>query len=265
MQAATANGKVDPEAIKETMAWDLWNPWAFFYEFGMTHPLTAKRILAMGKMAEDQGQMPYVTFDLVKPESYWDDFLRDVFMRHMWWLVTIPLCFLLFWYNIVPIALILSLGLFMMGTLGFLYLRLYRYTPGFRDAKVEELLRIVKAGPVRGIPVRLRGHIIGRGQPGLFYSEDLKVDDGTGLLLIDYRRFLRIMDFFAGIMSTQKYVGQEVVVEGWYRRPVVPLLELRKMTAPNGTKTIYRPYVEMVLAAFVMGLGGIFLAFNLLM
>jgi Zn-dependent protease with chaperone function len=265
VQAATANGRVEPEAIKETMAWDLWNPWAFFYEFGMTHPLTAKRILAMGKIAEDQGQMPYVTFDLKKPESYWDDFLRDVFMRHMWWLVTIPACFLLFWYALAPIQIILPLGMFIMGALGFIYLRFYRYTPGFRDTKVEDLLRIVKAGPVRGIPVRLRGVIIGRGQPGLFYSEDLKVDDGTGLLLLDYRRVLRIMDFFAGVFSTQKYVGQEVVVEGWYRRPVVPLLELRKMTAPNGTKSIYRPYVEMVLAGLVMVLGGFFLAFNVLM
>ena len=248
------------------MSWDLWNPWAFFYELGMTHPLTAKRILTLGKIAEDHGQMPYVTFDLVKPESYWDDFLRDVFMRHMWWLVTIPLCFGLLWFGLVPIITVILLGIFLMGLLGFVYLRFYRYPSGFKDATVEELLRDPKAGPVRGFPVRLRGHIIGRGQPGLFYSEDFKMDDGSGLLLIDYRSLFRIVDFFAGIFTTQQYVGSEVTVEGWYRRPVVPMLELRKMTAADGkTKTIRRPIVEMAVAAIIMVLGGLLLTVNLFM
>jgi Zn-dependent protease with chaperone function len=258
VQAATPSGTISREAIQETMAWDLWNPWAFFYELGSTHPLPAKRILSLGKNAEEKGQTPYMTFDLEKPESYWDDFLRDVLVKHSWWLVSIPVCFGLFWFDLVPLILIIPLFLFMAGLLGFLYLRFYHYPPGFRDAKVQELLRDPKASPVRGTPVRLRGRVIGRGVPGLFFSEDLKIDDGTGLLLIDYRSIFRFLDFLMGMFATQQLVGQEVTVEGWYRRPVVPMLELRRLLAGDGRgRTVYRPYIEMVLVALVMAVGAI--------
>ena len=256
VQAATPTGTVSREAIQETMAWDLWNPWAFFFELGSTHPLPAKRILALGKNAEDKGQVPYMTFDLEKPESYWDDFLRDVFMKHSWWLVSVPLCLVLFWFQLLPVITIIPLFFFVAGLFGFLYLRFYHYPPSFRDANVQELVRDPKASPVRGTPVRLRGRVIGRGVPGLFFSEDLKIDDGTGLMLIDYRSIFRMVDFFMGILATQQFVGQEVTVEGWYRRPVVPMLELRKMSAADGrNRSVFRPYVEMALAAMVMVLG----------
>ncbi len=266
VQAATPMGEVSREAIQETMAWDLWNPWAFFYELGMTHPLPAKRILALGKNAEDKGQTPYVTFDLKKPESYWDDFLRDVFMKNSWWLVTIPLCLVLWWFQLVPMLLLVPIFLTLAGMFGLIYLRFYRYPPGYRDAKVQELLRDPKASPVRGMPVRLRGRVIGRGQPGLFFSEDLKIDDGTGLLLIDYRSVFRMLDFLMGIFATQKFVGAEVTIEGWYRRPVVPMLELRRLQGPGGlSRSVYRPYLEMAFAGIVMALGAIGLALVLLL
>jgi len=258
VQASGASGAVSREAIQETMAWDLWNPWAFFYELGSTHPLPAKRILALGKNAEEKGQMPYVTFDLKKTESYWDDFLGDVFMKHSWWIVSIPLCVVLGWFQLVPLIVLIPLFLLVAGLMGFLYLRFYHYPPGFRDTNVQELVRNPKAGPVRGMPVRLRGRVIGRGVPGLFFSEDLKIEDETGLMLIDYRSIFRFVDFFMGIFATQQLVGQEVTVEGWYRRPIVPMIELRRLAAHDGrSRSVYRPYIEMVLAGLVMVLGAI--------
>jgi Zn-dependent protease with chaperone function len=258
VQAATTTGTASKEAIQETMAWDLWNPWAFFHELGSTHPLPAKRILSLGKNAESKGQIPYVTFDLEKPESYWDDFLRDVLMKHSWWLVTIPVCFALFWYQMVPFIVLIPLFLFLAGLFGFVYLRFYHYPPSFRDATVQELLRDPKAGPVKGKPVRLRGRVIGRGVPGLFFSEDLKIDDGTGLMLIDYRSIFRFLDFLMGIFATEKFMGSEVTVEGWYRRPVVPMLELRKLHTTDGkSRAVFRPFIEMGLAGVVMALGAL--------
>lgn len=258
VQASGVSGAVSKEAIQETMAWDLWNPWAFFYELGSTHPLPAKRILTLGKNAEEKGQMPYVTFDLKKTESYWDDFLGDVFMKHSWWLLSIPLCVVLGWYQLVPFIVLIPLFLLVAGLMGFLYLRFYHYPPGFRDANVQELVRNPKAGPVRGIPVRLRGRVIGRGVPGLFFSEDLKIEDDTGLMLIDYRSIFRLVDFFMGIFATQQFVGQEVTVEGWYRRPIVPMIELRRLAAYDGrSRSVWRPYIEIALAGLVMILGAI--------
>jgi Zn-dependent protease with chaperone function len=260
-QAATADGAVSKEAVKETMAWDLWNPWAFFYELGMTHPLPAKRIRALDKQAEGMGQTAYVKFDLKKPESYWDDFLGDIGAMYSWTL-SIPIAIALgYWWwlqGVGDVAYARAFCAFLLvgGLFGFLYLRFYRYPWSFRDAKVHELLRNPKASPVRGMPVRLRGRIIGRGVPGLFFSEDLKIDDGTGLLLIDYRAMLPIIDLLQGVFATQRFVGQEVVVEGWYRRQVVPYIEMVHLEAPHFSRRVYRQWIEMGGALVIAAIGG---------
>ena len=70
----------NPQTIQEIMRWDLWNPWAFYYELNSTHPLTAKRINALGSYALALKQEPFIRFNKQKPESYWDDFFRDLFV-----------------------------------------------------------------------------------------------------------------------------------------------------------------------------------------
>ena len=74
MSSATksdAHAGPDPEQIKGAMQWDLWNPWATYYEINSTHPLAAKRMLALSDQAAALGQTPAVVFDRAKPESYW--------------------------------------------------------------------------------------------------------------------------------------------------------------------------------------------------
>ncbi len=253
-QSATADGAITSEALQQTMAWDLWNPWAFVLELGMTHPLPAKRLLALGRKAKALGQEPYVEFKLVRPESYLDDFLGDVAAKYAW-LLSVPMAFAAWWWGWLSPAGAVGLFLAIAGGVGFLYLRLYAYTPGPRDATVQELLRDPKTGPVKGNPVRLRGRIIGRGVPGLWFSEDLKLDDGTGLLLIDSRTVAHLVDVLQGLLATEHFVGQEVEVEGWYRRKVVPLLELRRIQGPGVGRTIRRPYVWMGCALVLAMLG----------
>ncbi len=269
VQASTADGTVSKDAIKETMAWDLWNPWAFFMELGMTHPLPAKRITTLDKKAEEMGQTPYVKFDLVKPESYWDDFLKDVLMKYSWLLAFVIAIAIWYVFDLTGMALGTSvlvafcLAIFLAGLFGSIYLITYRYPMRFKEARVQDLLRDPKASPVRGIPVTLRGRVIGRGVPGLFFSEDLKIDDGTGLLLIDYRSIARLIDFFQGVFATQRFVGQEVEVIGWYRRYVTPMLELRELHAPGMSRRVYRQWLEIGLAVAVMVIGAILLGLSI--
>ena len=66
------------ERIKGAMQWDLWNPWAKFYELHSTHPLVAHRLQALAEQAAAQGQEPEVVFDRRRPESYWDEFGTDL-------------------------------------------------------------------------------------------------------------------------------------------------------------------------------------------
>ena len=69
---------ISKENLKSAMQWDLWNPWATFYELNSTHPLIAHRLQYLSDQAAAMGQEPYVVFDRRKPESYWDDFAVDV-------------------------------------------------------------------------------------------------------------------------------------------------------------------------------------------
>ena len=75
---ATASAPISKENLKSAMQWDLWNPWATFYELNSTHPLIAHRLQYLSDQAATMGQEPYVVFDRRKPESYWDDFAVDV-------------------------------------------------------------------------------------------------------------------------------------------------------------------------------------------
>ena len=77
-QGAKQGNTFNPVAIEECMRWDLWNPWAFYYELHSTHPLTAKRINAISSYAISMKQKPYLFFQREKPESYWDDFFVDL-------------------------------------------------------------------------------------------------------------------------------------------------------------------------------------------
>ena len=72
------NGEIDKTHIKNAMKWELWNTWAKWYELNSTHPLISKRLQAIDKLAPQYGKAPFVEFDLVKPESYFDDFLREI-------------------------------------------------------------------------------------------------------------------------------------------------------------------------------------------
>ena len=49
------------------MRWDLWNPWAEWYELNFTHPLVAKRPQRLGDQALHLDQEPYVHFDERQP------------------------------------------------------------------------------------------------------------------------------------------------------------------------------------------------------
>ena len=70
----------NPQTIQDIMRWDLWSPWAFYYELHSTHPLTAKRINALSSYALSLQQKPFLRFKKIRPESYWDDFFSDVFV-----------------------------------------------------------------------------------------------------------------------------------------------------------------------------------------
>src|SRR5262249_13121000 len=160
---------VDIELVKSAMQWDLWNPWAGWFELNSTHPLVAKRLHYLADQAAAQGQKPWVVFDRQKPESYWDEFLEDVVV-HTLPMVGLLAGLLLFfmrsaadgawqWQWLGVAASLAGVGLFFRTRFA------YR-SDLFQPTTVAALMNQVKVSPVRPVPAVLTGQIIGKGVPG---------------------------------------------------------------------------------------------------
>jgi Zn-dependent protease with chaperone function len=219
------------EHLKSAMQWDLWNPWAKFYELHSTHPLVANRLLHLADQAAHQGQEPLVVFDRRKPESYWDEFFVDLFMMTLPWLaflLGVGAAVATWNFALFGVAVALG-GIFSIVKTNFVYRRGF-----FPYLSVAALLHKVKVSAVRPVPATLEGTIIGKGVPGLIWSEDFVLQDRTGILFMDYRQPLAIWDFLFGLLRAGQYQGKRVRVRGWFRRAPVPFLEVYEIESVDG-------------------------------
>ena len=252
---------VDKDSIRGAMKWDLWNPWATFYEINSTHPLTAKRLLHLSRQSEDLGEDPYITFNLTKPESYWDEFLHDIIMILFPWLLIIGF-FLVPTYDnpIIPPEHWLSSVIFLFG-LGYLYKLYFRYpTSIYPEMSVETLLHQVKVSDIRPIPCTVKGTVRGKGVPGYILSDDLVLQDDTGIIFLDHRQPLAIWEWIWGWMRGDSMIGKEITVQGWYRRSPMPYIEMNTFTVENTTTRSYLWIFRYITAAAIIIIGGLMMA-----
>lgn len=260
--AAAGSGGFTQENMENAMKWDLWNPWAKFYEFSSTHPLPAKRIIRLERSAQKFGQVPAYAFRQVKLESYWDEFAADLFMN------SIPLLSFLIVLVLIPLLfavnnLDMSYGIFLGFTLGMtvggffsLLKTRFKYRKGrFPKRTVADLVGEVKVSHIRPVPATLLGRIIGRGIPGLIWSDDLVLQDESGFMVINYRQPLAILEFIFGLLRAKKQVGKEAKVVGWYRRSPMPHFEMYKLITEDKTRKGYVYGTKLVLAWICAGLG----------
>ena len=245
-------GEVAKETLKDAMKWDLWNPWALYYELNSTHPLIAKRLIALSDQAEVRGKEPYIEFREKKPESYWDEFSLDVVVSILPLLALLP-CLVLF--SLSWDARFLSWAMIMVGIAYLVKVTFsYKFTV-FPEMSVSALLKRVKVSGIRPVPCTLRGTIIGRGVPGLIWSEDFVFQDETGILFLDYRQPLAIWNLLFGLLRAKKYVGREAVIRGWYRRAPVPYVELKTLETSGGVSECYVFYVKLFWGVLLTLLG----------
>lgn len=245
-QAGAHSGGFDQETLKGALQWDLWNPWAAFFEIQSTHPLIAKRLEYLGDQSASLGQDPFVIFDRDKPESYWDEFLVDVVVNILP-LITllIGLGALIFssitgsvshsWYP----ALLIIIGVSSMVKTSLSY-----RGESYPESTVAKLLQEVKVSPIRPISTTIRGTVVGKGVPGLIWSEDFVIHDGTGIIFLDYRQPFRFWELLFGLLRAKDLQGKDVIIEGWYRRAPIPFIEIKKITESDTGKT-RRCYVKI--------------------
>ncbi|NHJ23410.1 MAG: hypothetical protein EAX89_02470 [Candidatus Lokiarchaeota archaeon] len=271
------DGQISKKAVEAAAGWDLFNPWAKYFQLFSTHPLPAKRIQRLNKECEIYG-VP-VEYDLsgakkIKEEqagkSMLDEFLVDLTIKNLPWLIffillgltiiqilgmvglfswQIPLFysnFILFW----------ALGFFAIG-IGVIARAYFKYRTGFEFNNIVELVSNIKVSPIRTVPTIIEGRIVGRGIPGYYFSEDLFFQDSTGLMYIDYRYGLPFVDFFWAITKAKRLVGQNVRIKGWYRRGPNPYIQVDTIETESGRR--FRNYAKHMAYIF----SGLFFAIGM--
>jgi hypothetical protein len=154
------------------------------------------------------------------------------------------------------------LGVFLLG--GTYLLRTffaYKFS-FFPEMKISSLLKKVKVSGVRPVPCEIKGKIIGRGVPGLIWSEDFVLQDDTGIIFLDYRQPLGIWNFLFGLLRAKRYQGEEVKIIGWYRRAPVPYIEIKSMETSTGKSDCYVFKVKIVVGIVLTLLGVILLVLH---
>ena len=230
------SGSFTKDSIKNAMKWDLWNPWATIYELNSTHPLISKRLLALSKQSPAYGQEPYIVFDLVKPESYMDDFLKEVVISFLPWITFIIALILFFVIN--PGKNIYFAGLLLVIPLA---ASLFKYgyahpKKDFMPANVRGLLGEVKVSKISSIPCEVKGKIIGRGNPGCVFNEDFVIQDETGIVLLDYEQPLFLINKIFALFKSPEYFDKVVTARGYYRRSPVPYIQLKEIVIDGEVK-----------------------------
>jgi Zn-dependent protease with chaperone function len=229
---------IDPERAVAAMRWDAVNPWAHVLEKLSSHPLVVNRIRAL----EESG-LPGApkNFSVLRMMAKADQrqlleararFAKELAIGVAPYGIMVPLfMFGAFTGSAVAVGLALAAA----GVLFFVKQQL-RYPIGRRPVdEVASLIERVDAGPMGGIPVEIKGRIIGRGFPGYRLCPDLVLEDESGFVPLVYRQ--PVFPFLAtlfGLLRAEKFIGQEVIARGWYRRSPGPSIELERVFAPGG-------------------------------
>jgi Zn-dependent protease with chaperone function len=279
--SVTTTGVLSMEAIQAAAAWDLFNPWAKYYQILSTHPLPAKRIMRLNDQCEFYGKKPEIDFTIAKKlkeeqagKTLWDQFLGDVLMKALPTLIFVALLgFTIAWLfsaaNILTITFLNPQSLLLMWALGFYLIGFasiiktrYMYKSGFAAHEVVDLVTNVKVSPIRTVPAILEGKIVGRGVPGYYFSEDMYFQDNTGLMYVDYRFGIGIVDLIFSLRTVRRLVGQRVRIKGWYRRGPSPYIQVDTIESESGRRfRNYSKHFRYIWAALAFILGIVCLIF----
>lgn len=266
MSAADGEGAFSAERMGQAMRWDLWNPWARWYELFSTHPLVAKRVAAASALAVRKGQAPLVPPLGETPMNLWPAFLRDLFISFLPWIGALVGLFLVgplfllsgeggLWGRLFDHAGFLGPVLLLTGV-GWLLRLAFSYRGDFEPRTVAALMGQWDVSQVRGVPGELRGTLIGRGVPGLFWSKDLVLQDGTGFVTLLYRQPLSFLETLFGFFRAGDLVGKEVRVTGWFRRGPGPSFEAAELHLEDGTRIrCYHRHGQWVVAGLLSVIG----------
>jgi len=287
VQTMDMNGQVSNKVVEAAAGWDLFSPWAKYFQIFSTHPLTAKRILRLNEQCATY-KVP-VEYDLsgakaIKEQqvgkSMAGEFITDLFIKSLPTIIFVILIaftavWLLDFFGFLSIGALNTINnLMLLWAFGFIFIGFgviartsFMYRKKFESNNVVELVTTINVSPVRPVPAIIEGSIIGKGIPGHWLSEDLYFQDNTGRMYIDYRFGFRLMDFWWALRRADQLVGQKVRIQGWYRRGPSPYFQVDKIWTESGKSfrnySKHMTYISAVLF-FIIGAFLFYLWFTVL-
>ena len=259
------DGAFSETAMANAMRWEIVSPWAKWFQLNSTHPLIANRVLALNEAAAELGVSPQygLKTDQSKLWVYTGSFLTELFTYALPAISTIASLLLGFahyrdassWFVVAGYGLIgYAVGWFIKTAL--VYPRVEAEHRTVQSLVADEL----NASPVTAVPCFVDGKIIGRGKPGVFWSNDLVLADSTGFIRLQYRQPLKISEYLIGWLNGGEYMNRTARVHGWYRRGPVPYIEISKveiMDSLHGNVRSYYRWGVFVFAPVAMVIGAI--------
>jgi Zn-dependent protease with chaperone function len=257
-----------PDKVGRVFLWDMFNPWAWWMELSSTHPLTGKRIRVLSTYAEQLGlEMEYDMGRVMGEGKQLNQrklhraFIGDLFLYAIPWF-GVGLGFIL-----AASSLFLGVRMFVSGVslcligfgIGTLAKTVFMF-PDFDQAPATDILTLMSdpyASPLRGKPVKLQGALIGRGDSGAKVGSDLKLQDRVGMIYLHYSsRFGPIGNALFGYSQVKSLVGEQVNATGWFRRGVMPWVDLALLQTSSGRRVdSYHRFWSVILGGGTVLLG----------
>ncbi|MBF2020085.1 MAG: M48 family metalloprotease [Hydrococcus sp. C42_A2020_068] len=272
-KAAVATGTAyriasNSQQIGRVFLWDMFNPWGWWMEMNSTHPLTGKRIRALTTYAEQMGLE--TEFDMaavvregrkLNKNKLYGNLVLDILLFNAQWVSAIAgfllgLLVALISSNASVLPSFSFFG-FGIGTL----INAFAMYPDFGRVSQTDIFTLMcdpYASPLRGRPVQLQGKLIGRADAaGYQFGSDLKLQDKMGTIYTRYAsRFGSLGNFLFGATQVQKLIGSEVQAVGWFRREIIPRVDLVQLKTNRTTVRSYPRFWSLV-----MGIGAIIFGF----
>ena len=249
-------------AAEAVMRWDLVNPWARLYELNSTHPLTALRIRELNR--ESAAMHQAVSHPLpAGTQVHWGTFPFEVVLWAAPWLfgiaalIAIPFSHLHHLHQFAPVSLSLAPALLVFTGVAWALRTWFRYSGTFQPATIGSLMEDVEVSQMRPRAVRLEGTIVGFGVPGAFYCADLVLRDSTGIVFVLYKQSIPLARLLFAFSEAANYIGEKVVIDGWFRRGLRPYLEIGRLTSDFGKPLVTRSRTVQTAAAALVTICGL--------
>ncbi|MCU1484320.1 MAG: putative protease [Actinomycetia bacterium] len=250
---------LDERAVIGALRWEACNPWARAQELVSTHPTVMHRIAALERSGLPGAPTGWGAAaldgaaDLPEVRRARRRFPVELVVRFAFaaGLVTAFLAGRLGAWTLMATGLVVA---------GFgLVLRTALQHPAGHEPidRVTDLLDRLDASPVTGIAVSIRGRVLGRGMPGYVFSPDLVVSDESGFVPIWYRQPVPFARTLFGAFKAADFLGEEVIVRGWYRRQPGPIVELRDIVAANGSRSVGWQFRAEVAFGALLAIAGV--------